>query len=65
MTIEKAGLSPKGERDRFRRTANTAEVGGVTARHALDKFEPPTNPMTLDEGYKFIRQILAAVLRQQ
>jgi hypothetical protein len=62
--IHTAGVAGGNERERFRRTANTAEVGGVTARHALKKFTPPPNPMTLDEGYKFIRKVLTAVLRK-
>ena len=61
--VDAAGLTAKADRVRFTRTANTAEVGGQTARHAGSKFMPPPDPMTLAEGQKWIRNLLAKVLR--
>ena len=59
----KAGLCSRGERDRFTRSANSAEVAGKDARHASGRNEPPDNPMRLDEGTSFIRRLLEASLR--
>jgi hypothetical protein len=61
--VDAAGISTKADRVRFTRTANTAEVGGQTARHAGSKFTPPADPMTLAEGQKWIRNLLAKALQ--
>jgi hypothetical protein len=58
----KAGLSSGHERDRFTRSANAPEVAGKDARHAAGKYEPPGNPMSLDEATSFIRSLLEASL---
>jgi hypothetical protein len=62
--LDCAGLCSRNERDRFTRTANSAEIAGGDARHARGRFEPPTNPMTRPEGRTFIRRILDEVLRR-
>lgn len=60
----KAGLCSSNERDRFTRSANTAEVAGKDARHASGKYEPPGNPMSLEEATSFVRRLLEASLRR-
>jgi hypothetical protein len=62
MTADAAGLCSSSERDRFRRTANTAEVAGPDARHAEGRFTPPPNPMTLAEAQDFVRALLQSAL---
>lgn len=59
-----AGLCSNAERRRFVRSANTAEVAGKDARHALGRFESPSEPMNLSEATGFIRNLLAASLRR-
>lgn len=61
--VDPAGLCPANQRERFTRTANTAEVSGSDARHATGKFVAPDNPMNLPEATEFVRQILLGVLR--
>jgi hypothetical protein len=58
-----AGLCSGNQRERFTRTANTAEVAGRDARHRLGKFDPPSDPMPLHEARTFILQTLQATLR--
>jgi hypothetical protein len=61
--IDAAGLCPANQRERFTRTANTAEVSGPDARHATGKFVAPGNPMSLREANEFIGHMLLNVLR--
>jgi len=61
--VDKAGLCSANERGRFTRTANTAEVSGADARHALSKFAPPSDPMSLEEATRFVGRIFSDVLR--
>jgi hypothetical protein len=61
--VDAAGLCAANERERFTRTANTAEVSGPDARHATGKFAVPNNPMSLPEATEFVRQMLLSVLR--
>ncbi len=37
--INLAGLGSEGQRDRFKRSANTAEVAGKDSRHGSKKFQ--------------------------
>ena len=53
-----AGLCSDNERERFTRTANSAEVAGDAARHRLAKFDPPEQPMTLAQAQIFLRNTL-------
>jgi hypothetical protein len=64
QTVSKAKLCSAGERERFTRSANTAEVAGKDARHASGKFPPPKNPMTLAEATALVASLLQAALRQ-
>ena len=50
------------DRERFRRSANSAEVAGKDSRHRGGKFEPPKKPMSLEEADNFIRRILSRAL---
>lgn len=62
MKVNEAGFCSDNKRDRFRRTADSAEAAGQDARHATGKFIPPAKPMTLDEGTEFVRLMLLRVL---
>ena len=57
-----AGLCSHNQRNRFTQSANTAEVAGKDARHALDSFRPPANPMRLKKARQFIGCLLRQVL---
>lgn len=61
--VDKAGLCSANERERFTRTANTAEVSGADARHAISKFVPPSDPMSLEEATRYVGRIFSDVLR--
>jgi hypothetical protein len=61
--VDATGLCPTNQRERFRRTANAAEVSGPDARHATGRFIAPDNPMSLQEATEFVRQMLLGVLR--
>lgn len=60
----KAGLCSYHQQERFTRSANTAEISGKDARHALDKYDPPKDPMNLSDATAFIGGLLQAVLSQ-
>lgn len=59
------GMCSGEDRERFRRTANTAEVAGADARHAAGKWEPPSHPMTLAEAAAFVGQLLRAAVSRR
>jgi hypothetical protein len=61
--VDVAGYCSANERERFSRTANTAEVSGADARHATGKFAPPSSPMILPEAVEFITRMLLAALK--
>jgi hypothetical protein len=61
--LDGAGLCSRNERERLTRTANSAEVVGTDARHALGGSEPPSNPMTLAQARSLIRRALDAIVR--
>ena len=63
--VDQVGLCSDAELVRFRRTANTAESSGIDARHASGLFEPPPDPMSLEEGTSFVAQLLEKALRKQ
>jgi hypothetical protein len=60
--VNAVGLCSAAHRARFTRTANTAEVAGADARHAVGKNEIPDNPMSLDQASEFIGKIILGVL---
>jgi len=61
--VDVSRLCSANQRERFTRTANTAEVSGPDARHATGKFAAPNNPMSLPEAAEFVGQMLVRVLR--
>ena len=63
--INQADFCTTNERERFTRSANCSEVAGIDARHASGKYDPPPQPMTLQEAEAFIRQILDKALREK
>jgi hypothetical protein len=66
MKVSTAGMCSENDRERFTRTANTAEAAGLDARHGLGKFAPPRNPMTMNEATLFLRELCAqAIARAQ
>lgn len=62
--VNEAGCCSGKERERFTRTANSAEAAGKDARHASGKFMPPPNPMTLEEGTRFISRMIVNAIQQ-
>jgi hypothetical protein len=62
-SVSKAGYCSDNERERFRRSANSAEASGLGARHAAGKWEPPKNPMPLEEAKTFVKALLEQALR--
>jgi hypothetical protein len=62
--VDSEGLCSGNDRERFTRSANTAEVSGIGSRHASGKFSPPSNPMTLHEAASFVRGLLFDALRK-
>lgn len=60
--VSDAGLCSSNQRERFTRTANSAEVSGRDSRHRLGKFEPPTDPMSISEARAFVSQALQGAL---
>jgi hypothetical protein len=61
--VDQAGLCHAKERERFTRTANTAEVAGQDARHGSGRFKAPPSPMSLAEAREFIRSVIDGGLR--
>jgi hypothetical protein len=61
--VDHVHLCSNGERTRFTRTANTAEVAGADSRHGLGKFVPPDKPMSLHEATCFVSGLLSGALR--
>jgi hypothetical protein len=53
------------EIERFTHTANNFRTLGIAARHAIPKFKPPDNPMTLDEAKTLIQKIMVKWLRSK
>jgi hypothetical protein len=64
QSVDKAGFCSNNEKERFTRSANSAHVSGIDARHAGGKFQPPANPMTLREATDFVRKMLIAVTQE-
>ena len=52
-TLEMIG-EDEAEYERFARTANNFDYLGIYARHGRQDFQPPKNPMTLEEGFNFV-----------
>lgn len=63
-TVDKFGLCLKNERDRFKRSANSAEVAGRDSRHRAGKYDPPLHPMSLQEASSFIGALIQQTLNK-
>ena len=61
--VNKKGFCSDNKRERFRRTANSAEAAGIDARHEAGGSRKPDDPMSLEEGTSFIADILLTVLQ--
>lgn len=64
-TVSSKGFCSANERERFTRSANSADVAGKDSRHAGGKFQPPSNPMSLREATTFVRVMITKVLQAQ
>jgi len=53
----------KADCERFTHTANNRLVLGDDARHGHTGFQPPSNPMSLGEARRLLRQIVSGWLR--
>lgn len=62
--VHEVGVCSSQERERFTRSANSGEVAGKDARHRVGKFDPPPQPMTLNDAQAFVRLCLDATLRK-
>ena len=62
-SVSEAGYCSENERERFRRSANSAEASGLGARHAAGRSEPPKNPMDLQQAVVFVKGLLEQALR--
>lgn len=54
------GWATRGTQSRFTQTAQSRKALGDEARHAIDKKDPPKNPMTLDEARAFVKSVMKA-----
>jgi hypothetical protein len=62
-SVSEAGYCSGKERARFRHSANSAEVSGLGARHAAGKWDPPKDPMSLEDATIFVKSLLEQALR--
>jgi hypothetical protein len=62
-SVSEAGYCPGKERARFRHSANSAAASGLGARHAAGKWDPPTDPMSLEDATIFVKGLLEQALR--
>lgn len=61
-SVSKAGLCSEDQRDRFKRSANSAEVAGKDSRHGGGMFVPPKKPMLLHEATSFIGGLIQGTM---
>jgi hypothetical protein len=62
MKVNVAGLCSGNDRERFTRSANSAEISGNDSRHGIGKFVPPDRPMMLTEARAFVTGVLRGAL---
>ncbi len=62
--VHEAEFCSKDQRERFTRSANSAEVAGKDARHAAGKYKPPKNPLNLADGVSFVSGLLQSALQR-
>lgn len=56
--IKKNSWLSEKKRNLFRRSANHPVASGFNARHAVQKEEPPQNPMELEEAIELINELI-------
>ena len=52
------GWTRKKDIERFKRSANDPSISGISARHAVFRYDPLKNPMKILEGRAFIDSLL-------
>jgi hypothetical protein len=60
--IIRNGWATKGALGRFRQTAQSKAAVGDLARHAANKFKPPSQPMSIQEAESLLRGIILSWL---
>lgn len=56
--IRDNGWASRNQIELFRRTANSPNAMGDKARHGVQKYQPPKNPMSLSEAKSFILHLV-------
>ncbi|MGH6644063.1 MAG: hypothetical protein ACRED3_15345, partial [Bradyrhizobium sp.] len=56
----KMGWISKGELKRFKHTADNRKATGDDARHGPNNYDPPADPMSLEEAKAMVRKLVAA-----
>lgn len=63
VTVNVKGLCTPKERNRFKASANNAAVSGFESRHSGGKYDPPVDPMTIEEATAFVRDLILDCMR--
>ncbi len=63
--LEAKGWVPASDIRRYKQTANSYRAIGREARHAKLSFQPPPNPMSLNEAHELVRTILSVWLEER
>jgi hypothetical protein len=63
QTVSATGFCSGKERERFKRSANSAEVAGRDSRHVSGMFQPPSDPMSLRDATSFARAMITRTLQ--
>ena len=58
-SVVKKGWASKTQQKRFEHTASSSAAGDAS-RHGHERFDPPANPMTLDEARAFVQMVMHA-----
>ena len=58
-SVVKKGWASKTQQKRFEHTASSSAAGDAS-RHGHERFDPPANPMTLDEARSFVQMVMHA-----
>ncbi|WP_133066299.1 hypothetical protein [Acidovorax kalamii] len=58
-SVVKKGWASKTQQKRFEHTASSSAAGDAS-RHGHERFDPPANPMTLDEARSFVKMVMHA-----
>lgn len=58
-SVVKNGWASKTQQRRFEHTSNS-NAAGDASRHGHERFDPPANPMSLDEARSFVQMVMHA-----